>query len=266
VDDSKAVFRGPSGLAFLEKTALSFFCALHGKPPATLGEWMNRCVPRPSAVIDDCPWYGLDPFELHLPRVVSPEAVARSAARLVADMRGHGVRPFRFRQAVITVPLLNRVIAQQGNKAAALYEAVASLVSEILPKESPVSFRIDVDKLGGRAYYGDMVNGIFPFCGFTAENEGRSLSAYRVQSTGGEGWIRFIRSGDALHQHVALASILSKYTRELFMHLFNRFWTRRLPGLRPTAGYPLDAARFIEQIAPAARAEGLDPSSFIRAR
>ena len=43
---------------------------------------------------------------------------------------------------------------------------------------------------------------------------------------------------------VALASMAAKYIRELSMHAFNAFWAARMPGLRPTAGYPTDAQRW----------------------
>jgi hypothetical protein len=36
----------------------------------------------------------------------------------------------------------------------------------------------------------------------------------------------------------------AKYIRELSMHAFNAFWASRIPGLRPTAGYPTDAVRW----------------------
>ena len=39
-----------------------------------------------------------------------------------------------------------------------------------------------------------------------------------------------------------------KYVRELAMELFNQFWQRHLPDLKPTKGYPLDAKRFREEI------------------
>jgi hypothetical protein len=48
---------------------------------------------------------------------------------------------------------------------------------------------------------------------------------------------------------VALASMASKYLRELAMRALNDFWGRRLTGLRPTAGYPSDARRFKTDIA-----------------
>jgi hypothetical protein len=46
----------------------------------------------------------------------------------------------------------------------------------------------------------------------------------------------------------ALASMTAKYLRELSMRAFNEFWCARVPGLRPTAGYPTDAPRFKREI------------------
>ncbi len=60
---------------------------------------------------------------------------------------------------------------------------------------------------------------------------------------------------------VALASIVSKTVREVWMDVFNAYWLVRVPGLKPTAGYPVDAARFRRAIEPTARAAGLDPDS-----
>ena len=51
------------------------------------------------------------------------------------------------------------------------------------------------------------------------------------------------------HLPAALASMASKYLRELAMRAWNEFWCGRLPGLAPTAGYPQDAVRFKAQIA-----------------
>ena len=46
---------------------------------------------------------------------------------------------------------------------------------------------------------------------------------------------------------VALASMISKYTREALMSRFNTWWQTHLPALAPTAGYYSDGVRFIEQ-------------------
>jgi ribonuclease HII len=57
---------------------------------------------------------------------------------------------------------------------------------------------------------------------------------------------------------VALASMVSKYTREVMMREFNRFWQQHIPDLKPTAGYPADAARFLDTIRPVLARLGID--------
>ena len=60
--------------------------------------------------------------------------------------------------------------------------------------------------------------------------------------------------------------MLSKYLRELFMTLFNRFWTRQLPDLAPTAGYYVDGKRFYREITPAVRKLGVSEQMLYRCR
>jgi len=47
---------------------------------------------------------------------------------------------------------------------------------------------------------------------------------------------------------VALASMAAKYTREALMRVFNRYWSGRVPGIRPTAGYWDDGERFVAEL------------------
>ena len=42
------------------------------------------------------------------------------------------------------------------------------------------------------------------------------------------------------------------------MQGFNAFWESRAPGLRGTAGYPVDAARWRREAAEAVRSAGID--------
>jgi hypothetical protein len=56
----------------------------------------------------------------------------------------------------------------------------------------------------------------------------------------------------------ALASMTAKYLREVFMRPFNDFWCARIPGLRPTAGYPFDSHRFKSDIKATQRELGID--------
>ena len=76
--------------------------------------------------------------------------------------------------------------------------------------------------------------------------ESRERSVYRVGSTE----LRFQMKAEA-NFPVALASLFCKYVRELSMQVFNEFWAEHVSGLKPTAGYPVDAVRFKQDIAEA---------------
>jgi ribonuclease HII len=77
--------------------------------------------------------------------------------------------------------------------------------------------------------------------------------------------IRFCAGGEA-YLPVALASMISKYLRELAMQAFNQFWIRHLPELRPTAGYPGDSQRFKRDIASVQASLGIDDRMLWRDR
>ncbi len=74
----------------------------------------------------------------------------------------------------------------------------------------------------------------------------------------------FAPKADDDHFTVALASMTAKYVRELYMHRFQRWFARRLPGVKPTAGYGTDANRFAAQIAPHLEALGIVGDHLIR--
>jgi ribonuclease HII len=87
--------------------------------------------------------------------------------------------------------------------------------------------------------------------------EGMNRSVYSVLGLSRPVRLIFQPRADSAHFCVALASMCSKYLREVLMLEFNRFWQTHLPGLKPTAGYPGDSARFFEEIRPAAQRLGI---------
>jgi hypothetical protein len=78
--------------------------------------------------------------------------------------------------------------------------------------------------------------------------------------------LTFQPRADVEHFTVALASMLSKYLRELLMREFNCFWQKHLPELKATAGYPGDSARFFAEIRPVASKLGIPESVLWRQR
>ena len=58
----------------------------------------------------------------------------------------------------------------------------------------------------------------------------------------------------------------AKYLRELHMVLLNRWWAEHLPELKPTAGYPQDARRFISEVDEVRSGLGIDKEILVRSR
>ena len=126
--------------------------------------------------------------------------------------------------------------------------------------------RVHVDRHGGRMRYLPALQRVWPECRLKVLEENETLSAYLLTARDREMEVRFTVGGEQRHLAVALASMVSKYVRELFMEMFNRFWQPHVPDLAPTAGYYADGRRFFGQIHPAAQRLGIDENLLIRCR
>jgi hypothetical protein len=111
----------------------------------------------------------------------------------------------------------------------------------------PPSCHLTLDKHGGRNRYAAILQHHFPDSWIETLAEGRAASRYRWTHRDAQIEATF-RVGGEEQLPTALASMTAKYHRELAMRAFNDFWTTRLPGLKPTAGYPNDAKRFRAEI------------------
>jgi hypothetical protein len=117
------------------------------------------------------------------------------------------------------------------------------------------------DKHGGRNRYDGLIASHFDDQFVFRLEEGREKSRYRM------GTMEFcFRTKAEELLPVALASMVSKYFREVLMHQFNEFWCHRIPGLKPTQGYPVDAKRFREAIAASVRSLSIDDTVLWRNR
>jgi hypothetical protein len=160
----------------------------------------------------------------------------------------------------------NARIRRYGNKARALFESVGALLQWVARCAAGSRFVAHVDKQGGRDHYADLLAEVFPGAALSVLAEGRLVSRYVLKGPDLDGMIVFAMDSEDTQLPVALASMCSKYVRELDLILFNRFWQSRVPGLRPTAGYTEDGRRFLSQVWHAMQSEGLDPDTIVRIR
>jgi len=263
VGDSKRLYSRTIGLKHLEAATLTFLCAM--EKPADTREAMLAALslvdlPEPGA----CPWHG--GAELALPVAVDNLTLKYKSSRLKAHLAARGVR-LRGMKSVVTSPnRFNAQIRRYGNKARALFESVGALLKWVAGNAQGQPFVAFVDKQGGRNYYADLLAAIFPGAEIRIGLESQRISRYSLTGDGLDGTVCFAMDSEDEQLPIALASMCSKYLRELDLILFNRYWQSRVPGLRPTAGYAEDGRRFLSQVWPAMQAEGIDPDVIVRVR
>jgi ribonuclease HII len=267
IDDSKRIFSPGGGLAELER---SLYGTLWPGRPAgfTLEEHLADATLTSLSHLTSEPWYQPG---MTLPRepLVNPLAEQLSQACRLADIE------FCQAYSVIVFPRhFNTLVRARDSKAAVPAWAVKRLLSEWRPPQparESSSVRdpratIIIDKLGGRNHYHALVQGIFPDQYVYSLKEGAAESTYRVGTAEHATQLTYMPEADRLHLPVALASMLSKYLREVCMDMFNAFWRQYLPELRPTAGYPLDARRFWNDIREVRERLGMEDDVLWRCR
>jgi ribonuclease HII len=260
IDDSKVLFSQTKGLSGLER-------GVH----ATLGcvgqlrfhQWLaDRCADGSQELVAE-PWYEGDSS---IPAAAGLEQVLELNARFSDACTEAGISGFRARCVVLCAPRFNSLTQSGGSKGAVLAHALAVLLKKAEAETSSGPAHFFVDKHGGRNTYAAFIQHALPDGVVVARLESMERSVYRVHGFDRCVEMTFQPRADAEHFCVALASMVSKYIRELCMAEFNRFWTGRIPGLRPTAGYPGDAARFWAAIQPTVKKMGLSEACVWRSR
>jgi hypothetical protein len=262
VDDSKVVHEGARGLAALERGVLA---ALGPWPAPALDAHLTGLLADGLAELRAEHWYRGDTA---LPARAGGDDLGASRDRFLAACAGAGVGGWTARCAVVCPPRFNALTEAADSKAAVLSHGLGCLLRDLLPR-LPGDDAVDVlaDKHGGRnAYAAPLQQSLPAGAAVVAEEEGPLRSRYRVVGLGREVTVTFRPRAEAAGLTVALASMASKYLRELLMAELNRFWAGHVPGLRPTAGYPTDAARFLRDIRPAAERLGVAEAALWRRR
>ena len=255
VDDSKQVYVGRNGLAKLERGVLPVCVPAVPTDPWTVGDCFTHLAARTAQDnLSGEKWYEpRDP----LPVALDLQEWAELAGRVGAAGRGAGFAWGPVRTVVIPAPRFNALLDHWHSKAAVEATAVIALLQEArgLPGAEPLSFV--VDRLGGRTHYAAIIQTAFPDGWVHGVEEGAERSWYIVAGLERAVSLCFQPRAESDHLPVALASMMCKYIREVCMRQFNRFWQAHVPGLKPTAGYPTDAARYFRAIQKAMQDLGL---------
>jgi ribonuclease HII len=243
VADSKQVYSPASGWLDLERSVLA------GMPKLliTLQKLIERLSPDDLPGLKQESWYVGDTA---LPTEVDGDHLASCRKNWHKACKSVEVDCTFCRSVVMPAPRFNDLIDKWDSKGAVLGVALTSLIEHCMRTLPEEPMRFTIDKHGGRNNYSALLQHAFPDGFVIGEVEGAARSVYRVEGLGRDVRVTFMPKADVTAFPVALASMVSKYVRELMMREFNRYWLTHVPGLAPTAGYPGDALRFFEAIRP----------------
>ena len=250
IADSKQVYSPGKGLAALEKSVLSALRLL-GQVPQTLGELSADLNSQFSILNSQIPPW-LIGRDLPLPTEFDTSLIGDIATKWLGCCRHAGVTLRAIRSEIVQPERFNSLVRECDNKALALSRLSLNLLRSVWNPDDAQPTLVICDKHGGRNRYDDLLAEVLDDRMVFAVGESRERSVYRVGSTE----LRFQMKAEA-NFPVALASLVCKYVRELSMQVFNQFWAEQVAGLKPTAGYPVDAARFRANIAEAQQRLGI---------
>ncbi len=250
VADSKVLYKSGkgqrhSGLRHLERGLLTALALVDRQPR----DWHSIWAALDPHSHDDrraLPWHDgyreagfpIDADESELESLAAAlRKTMEAAATHLVDIRSRAVFPQRF----------NRLCDQSGSKGVVLSNLTLDLLARAVEPLGHDTIKIVCDKHGGRNKYAPLLEEHFPGQRIEVQEEGRYRSRYRFGPGNRRVDICFQAKGESWLP-AALASMASKYLRELSMRAFNDFWCSRIDGLKPTAGYPLDAKRFKAEI------------------
>jgi len=268
VNDSKKLKTKASGVRHLELGCLAF-AGLSGDRPDTVGGWLDGLGETAHHELDALPWYqptddrpwqALPTANTEGELAVAGSMLSKTAKRIGMELGGLGA-------AVVFEDKFNRMVSATRSKASVSFTFVAGHLMHVWERYGEHRPTVVVDRQGGRTRYREVLSQSFPGVRVDVIEETPTCSVYELCEAEGGGRsmrVSFMVDAEEAHLPVALASMVSKYTRELLMTRLNDYFVARVPGLKPTAGYAKDGKRFLEELVPHLPAMGLTEPSLRR--
>jgi hypothetical protein len=244
IADSKKAYSRAAGIKHLERTVLGCLKCL-GKEPATLTELMELLCPECLERLSAYPWYS-DAGNHSLTEGADDRSIA--AAVLADDLVSKGIELLDMRSYCLDVGYYNKMVDSVKNKAHVLFCVTCRLIKRAYDEFDGDELQIIIDRQGGRVHYRQHLQRMFGDMELKILCESPSVSSYEMRAGGKVMRVHFVVGADESFLPVSLASMVSKYLRELLVYNMNRYFTGFHSGLRPTAGYWKDGLRFLEDL------------------
>jgi hypothetical protein len=264
VNDSKMVYSPSFGLKELERSILALAGA-SGPWCPTLDQLLDRVATGAASEARGYHWYQPgNPEAFPFEQEATPVQIFANALRL--EMESTATHCIHLQAQVVFERRFNQMLNATRNKASALFSIAARHLDYLLKNFGNQNLTIICDRQGGREHYGQLLRLMFEDWSLEIDCEKDGNSEYRLFRDGHVVKIVFREKAEADCMSVAVASMLSKYLREVMMRRFNAYWQRELPGVQPTAGYYGDGTRFLSDIDSRRKELGITDAELVRSR
>ena len=249
ITDSKKAYTRKAGPVHLRRTVLAALKSLdppYPSHPSSPDELLNILCPLCAPRLAGYPWYSrLDTQQLGADS--SDLDIAANVFRLT--LAENHMQLIRLSSRCLDVGYYNKMVSNVRNKARVLFTAVAGLIQEVFDSASAgENLQVVVDRQGGRINYRDPLQRMFPDFDIAVLRQDENDSSYELTGRGKTMRIHFVVKADLRFMPVSLASMTSKYLREVLVGSINGYFLQHCPQIKPTAGYWKDGLRFVEDI------------------
>jgi ribonuclease HII len=244
INDSKKLHTGRD-YGCLQRGVLASLAAAKMNPVQNVGELLTRLDSNIAGKLGGYPWYGgVKEWELKY----DGDDVGTAGAALGQEMAEQGLRMVGLWSRVLPVGRFNEMVEAVDNKASVLFSLICQLVQQAYKRFGNQNLQIVIDKQSGRSHYRKPLQRMFPGTEMKVIQEDDMTSSYQLSGFDSSMKIHFLQKGDQRQLPIALASMTSKYVRELFMEMLNAYFQERFPAVKPTAGYYKDGKRFLSEL------------------
>ncbi len=263
ITDSKKLYQSRKTITPLERAALVML-AVAGKRPESFESLLDAAAPGAVDALAAYPWYREEDFSLPLSDDLGD--IATRANAIKRNAQEHDITFLGAFAEPLPEGHYNRMVKRTRNKAVVSFGLAMRVIDRIVKDAPHETVRVCIDRQGGRTHYREAIATAMPGYDMHVLEETETRSAYRLGCSARVCRIEFTTKGEDHHLAIALASIYSKYLRELYMYQFNRYWAAQHRCLKPTAGYYTDAKRWLVDAEDTLRELDVDRAMLVRER
>lgn len=245
ITDSKKAYSKSIGTVNLRRAVLASLSCL-GENPKTAGDLINIICPDSCNRLADYPWYkNLSQKDLGS----NDDSLEIASVVLENTLTAQKMRFLNMSTQCLDVGYYNQRVSVVKNKARVLFTAIAKLIKGVLESAyDSDNIQIIVDRQSGRTNYTRLLGLMFPELELTVIRQDKSICSYELCGFGKTMRVHFALKADDNYLPVSLASMTSKYVRQLLVESINHYFIKNCAHLKPTAGYWKDGLRFIKDL------------------